>query len=70
MSDEWTDPFEGVDWDMPEEIELLKDGEVICASCDLDVGFNGEDEYPIPILTLADGRRVSIYDYDGWRAKS
>ncbi len=32
-----------------------------------DVGFDGEDEYPVFELTLADGSHPSLHDFSEWR---
>ena len=39
------------------------DGKLVRGDLSMDVGFDGEDEYPIPEIRLADGSIVSPFDF-------
>lgn len=60
------------DWRDAGLIELRKgDGQAVTAELEADdVGFDGEDEYPVWKLTLSDGSIASLYDFDDWRPMS
>jgi hypothetical protein len=60
----WSDP---PDWSDSGTIELReKDGAVTTAEMYIDAAFNGEDEYPVPVVTK-DGQHLSFFNYEEWR---
>lgn len=44
------------------------DGTEVTGDLIADVGFDGEDEYPVWTLRRADGTEVSIFDYESWKS--
>ncbi len=67
---EWRKPIDGLpDWKEAGPIELqsedgsISSGTLIAA----DVGFDGEDEYPIWEIEMPGGATKSIWDFEAYR---
>jgi hypothetical protein len=64
----WFDTADGVGWGDGGLIELRrKDGIVVSGGMDIDEFFTGEDDVPIPSVTLRDGSIASFFDFKEWR---
>jgi hypothetical protein len=68
MTTEWRSTKNPPDWAEGGRVELRRrDGSIVGAWIEMDEFFDGENEVPVPTVTLDDGTTVSLFDFDQWR---
>jgi hypothetical protein len=60
----WRSTSDGIDWSDSGPVELMKsDGSIVRDVLEVETFFNGEDEYPVPLLEST----RSFFDFKSWR---